>query len=252
VESYRTEEEQVEALKRWWEENGRSTIIAIVVALALAFGWQGWQRHAQQQRDGASDIYQAMLAAAGSGESGEELRVTLSSFAERLKADYPDTVYARFGALQLARAAVNAGELERAEEELRWVIAGADRDSDVARVATLRLARVLAARGAGERALEILDEADPAGYAGAYAMARGDILLLLDRDSEARQAYASARLQGAGAAGPAGPGTLEQKLQSLNPVPAEAVDAEPLTLPPEAVDAAADDAGGAAPVDGDG
>ena len=34
MEAYRTEEEQVEALQRWWDENGRSTILAVVVALA--------------------------------------------------------------------------------------------------------------------------------------------------------------------------------------------------------------------------
>ena len=37
MEQYRTEEEQVEALKKWWEENGRSTIVAVIVALGLGF-----------------------------------------------------------------------------------------------------------------------------------------------------------------------------------------------------------------------
>ena len=41
MEQYRTEEEQVEALKKWWEENGRSTVVAVIVALGLGFGWQG-------------------------------------------------------------------------------------------------------------------------------------------------------------------------------------------------------------------
>ena len=38
MESYRTEEEQVEALKRWWDENGRSTMTAVVLALVAGFG----------------------------------------------------------------------------------------------------------------------------------------------------------------------------------------------------------------------
>ena len=37
MESYGTEEEQVEALRRWWNENGRSTIAIIVLALAGGF-----------------------------------------------------------------------------------------------------------------------------------------------------------------------------------------------------------------------
>ena len=43
MEEYRTEEEQVEALRRWWDENGRSTIAAIVIALSVGFGWQAWK-----------------------------------------------------------------------------------------------------------------------------------------------------------------------------------------------------------------
>ena len=61
VESYRTEEEQVEALRRWWEENGRSTIVAIVVALAAGFGWQAWKGYNQDNIEGASNIYQSLL-----------------------------------------------------------------------------------------------------------------------------------------------------------------------------------------------
>ena len=42
--SYRTEEEQVEALKAWWRENGKSTVVAIAMAVMGVFGWQGWQK----------------------------------------------------------------------------------------------------------------------------------------------------------------------------------------------------------------
>ena len=52
MEPYNTEEEQVEALRRWWDENGRSTIAAIVIALAAGFGWQAWQKHDQGQSNG--------------------------------------------------------------------------------------------------------------------------------------------------------------------------------------------------------
>ena len=34
----RTEEEQVEALKRWWQENGKTLLLTLAVALALVFG----------------------------------------------------------------------------------------------------------------------------------------------------------------------------------------------------------------------
>ena len=47
MDTYRTEEEQVEAIRHWWDENGRSIIISIVLALAAGFGWQAWKDHDQ-------------------------------------------------------------------------------------------------------------------------------------------------------------------------------------------------------------
>ena len=61
MESYRTEEEQVEALKKWWDENGRSTIAAIIVALGIGFGWQGWQKYQDTESENASQRYQNLL-----------------------------------------------------------------------------------------------------------------------------------------------------------------------------------------------
>ncbi|MEW8396328.1 MAG: tetratricopeptide repeat protein, partial [Candidatus Thiodiazotropha sp.] len=37
---YQTEEEQVEAIKRWWKENGTSVIAGLVIGLGGIFGWQ--------------------------------------------------------------------------------------------------------------------------------------------------------------------------------------------------------------------
>ena len=38
---YKTEEEQVEAIKKWWNENGKSIIVGIVVGITAIFGWRG-------------------------------------------------------------------------------------------------------------------------------------------------------------------------------------------------------------------
>ena len=93
MESYRTEEEQVEALKRWWAENGRSTVAAVALAIAAGFGWQAWQESRQQVAAEASSRYDTMVEAVRqAGETGldEELR----SIAEGIKADFPDSTTA--------------------------------------------------------------------------------------------------------------------------------------------------------------
>ena len=56
-----TEEEQIEALKRWWEENGKQTILGIALIVGGYFGWQAWTDHSEEQASAASLTYQEML-----------------------------------------------------------------------------------------------------------------------------------------------------------------------------------------------
>ena len=225
MDTYRSEDEQVEALKRWWDENGRSTIAAIVLALVAGFGWQGWKDFDQGQTAAASDLYQSLLQSLSTETANADQAKVIAS---QIKTEFGGSTYAQFAALHHARLAVSEGDLVTAEAELRWVLAKADAGSDVARVSQQRLARVLAAAGDTDQALSILGQ-DAGPYAASYAMARGDILLGLGQENEARAAYTEARAL-AGADGSAMPlAILEQKLQSLNPMPGSptsAADAE--------------------------
>jgi predicted negative regulator of RcsB-dependent stress response len=211
----------LEALRRWWHENGRSTIVAIVLALGVGFGYQGWKNHSANQAEAASDLYQRILQAFSAPALSAEQQQIAIQLAQQLKTDFSGSTYAQFAALQLAQAAVGRNDLAEAETELRWALGKADKGSDVARLAQLRLARVLAAKGEPEQALNILDEAGEGPYKASYAVARGDILLSLGRDSEASEAYSAAL---ALAQGDAGDGfelvAVEQKLQAQNPRPA--------------------------------
>ncbi|MFV0275586.1 MAG: YfgM family protein [Parahaliea sp.] len=218
MEPYRTEEEQVEDLKRWWQENGRSTLMGIVVAAALVFGWQGWQEHRKGQAEAASDLYQRLLEAAGNPARKPAVQGEMERLAERLKADYSGTTYAQFAALQLAQLAVADDDLEAAEGELRWVLAAAGKDSDAAWIARQRLARVLAASGDTDGALATLDAQGDNPYQATYAMVRGDILYGAGRDSEALAAYQLARQLVAEHSAQMPLPSLERKLASLQPV----------------------------------
>jgi len=118
VDAYRTEEEQVEAIRKWWDENGRSIVIAIVVAAAAGFGYQGWQEHQRGQRAQASDMYQAMVRTIGAGGDS----AAAAQLADQLKASFPATAYGQFAALHLAAFAAEDGNLVEAEAQLRWVL----------------------------------------------------------------------------------------------------------------------------------
>ena len=126
-------------------------------------------------------------------------------------------------------------DLAEAEAQLRWVLGKADHGSDTALVAQMRLARVVASLGDNDQALAILEEVGEGPYQASYAVARGDILLALEREDEARTAYNQARMLAMGKQGQINMPALEQKLQSLNPVPARTIHA-PVEVQPEVVD----------------
>ncbi|EED32609.1 Tetratricopeptide repeat family protein [gamma proteobacterium NOR5-3] len=210
MESYRSEEEQVEALKRWWKENGRSTLIGIALALGLGFGWQAWQKTQQLAAENASNLYQQMLQVLSTQD--EQAGTVGRQLATQLKEQHRGTVYAQFAAMHLARLAVNDGQLQAAEQELRWTLSMASGNDDIQQVAQLRLARVLASLEKPDEALDLLQGANP-DYQASYAIARGDIFLSQGLEAEAFAAYESALAtmeEGAPV-----PQTLQDKLEFL-------------------------------------
>ncbi len=220
--SYQTEDEQVEALRKWWQENGRSTMAAIALALVAGYGWQGWQTHRTEQAEAASAIYQDLLEAVNISSLGplsDDQVVTARHLANSLKADFSNTSYAQFAALQLARMAVNDVDLEAAERELRWVLTQ-NPPEEVHKVAQLRLARVVAAGGDAQGGLDML-AINAAAYEAVYAEARGDIYMQMQQPQQALSAYREAasynQLNGF-----ANTTDLDLKLQSLQLEPARA------------------------------
>jgi predicted negative regulator of RcsB-dependent stress response len=210
VEAYRSEEEQVEALKSWWKENGRSTMIGVALALGLGFGWQAWKKNEQVAADNASNLYQQMIQTLASQEDLDD--GAARQIAEELKDKYRGSTYAQFAALHLARLDVNSGQPAQAEAELRWVLSMASAGSDIHQLAQLRLARVLASQGQTDEALQMLQGATT-DFVASYAMARGDILLGQGNEAQALVAYESAAA--ALDAGVPLPQTLRDKLQYL-------------------------------------
>lgn len=217
MDTYRTEEEQVEALRRWWDENGRSTMLAVVLAVGAGFGWQGWQQHQQEQAEIASQQYEALLEATQQASSEEQL-ATVTHLANGITADYPSTTYAHFARLHLARMAVLDGDYDAAEAELRQVLT-ASPPQEIEQITQLRLARVIAAKGNPQGGLEIITSAEPGSFAPAYAEAEGDMQLQMGNDSAAIAAFERAASLAA-AAGSGASEALQLKLQTLTPVPA--------------------------------
>ena len=182
------DEADLEALKRWWDENGKGLVAAVVVAVLGTVGWQQYQGFTASQAEAASDLYATMLAI--QLEDGDAAQFT--ALAEELKAEHSGSTYARFAAMLEARRAVDEGDLEGAEAALRWALTAGDTRSDIGQLIQLRLARVLADQGKENEALAILGQGS-AAFPVAYAQAQGDIHLAAGRPEQALAAYRQGR-----------------------------------------------------------
>ena len=192
MEIYETEEEQVDALKKWWKENGRATITGVIVGIAIILGWNFWQRYNQDRNLQASALYEQLLTAAeaGKSESGEKI-------AQRIEEQFEGTAYGTYANLIKAKIKVEQNDLDAAEQILKKTTASSD--TELSHVARLRLIRILLAKGEYEQGLQLIAEVDPgklAGFSGAYDELKGDLYVALNSLGEARTAYQSALLSG--------------------------------------------------------
>ncbi len=182
MEVYNSEQDQVDALKAWWDKNGRSALTALAVFLLSVLGWQGWNDHRNEVAAAASSQYQQMteLMESNSPQAIEAGRALLSS--------YPDSIYAVMASMSMAKLAVADKDLDAAAAHLRSAMNSSDQP-ELAELARLRLARVEAAQGNSDAALATL----AAGKGGAASdELRGDILLAQGNSAEARIAYTKA------------------------------------------------------------
>lgn len=180
--AYETDEQQVEALKAWWQENGAAIVVAVLIALSLVGGWRGWQAWQGSQSQHASRVYAELVERVARDDAD-----AASTF-DTLKQDYSGTPYAVLGALQEANRLVSAGDLEAAASALQYAVDEASED-DIRAVAAIRLARVLLEQGDLEQAIDALPGSVPDAFHGLIESVRGDILLAQNRPAEAKAAF---------------------------------------------------------------
>lgn len=186
VSVYDTEEEQVEAIKKWWNENGRSIVGGIVLGLVAVFGWQAWNQHQDQTAADASLRYEKMGQAIQQGNSESALKQ-----GEKIIADWPDSSYAVFAALDLAMIKLGQGDVDAAQTQYRWVLAQTGNPS-LKQLARLRLARILLGKSDIDGADAVIAQADKDNFAGEFAVIRGDIARAKKDYTAARAAYMDA------------------------------------------------------------
>ena len=188
-----SDEEQIQALKRWWSDNGTSLVLTVCVALAGITGWNWWQASQVAKLEQSFVKFNDLVNELNAAENeGGDIRIAQADYiAEQIKEEYADSYYASFAAFLKARQAVEDGELKSAEKELKWVIDQIPGE-EILLVAKYRLAKVYLEQGEYDAALSELEVADEGSFAMAFGELRGDIYMSQENYPQANEAYQAA------------------------------------------------------------
>ncbi|OBP14038.1 hypothetical protein A5320_15375 [Rheinheimera sp. SA_1] len=188
MEIYNTEEQQVEAIKRFWKQNGVSIIAGVVIGLAGLYGFRFYQAQQVASIQGQSSQYAALIEkVAAEGADKSAWLIEAQTFIEA----NPGSSYAVLTALLAAKEAVQAKDFVVAEKQLSWVVANT-KTPEIIAVATLRLARVQTEQGNFEAALSTLNATLPKSFTAQQQELKGDVLLKSGDESKAKAAYQAA------------------------------------------------------------
>ena len=189
---YESEEQQVEALQKWWRENGTASLIGIGIGLASIIGWNYWLDYKKAQTLKASAIYDQLLK-----DSTDNKQEAVDAAAKKINTEFKTTPYATYSALLQAKMKVDQGDLTAAKDILQPLTT--QKDSDISQLATIRFVRLLLATHEYEKGLQLINQIKPentAGFSDNYDELVGDLYVALDRIDEARSAYQKALRNG--------------------------------------------------------
>ena len=185
---YKDEDEQVAAVKQWWDENGKFVIGAVVLAIAGNFGWTAYKDNKAATEALQSDAFQKVIEAS----QGDDLDALLAA-ASNVQTSNPGSEYAQLATLFAAKALVEKGELEQAAAQLQGVMNAVTIDQPTGAEARLRLAGLQLAMNQTAEALSLASQSYPAAYQARALEVQGDALLAQGDRAGAKAAYQQAQ-----------------------------------------------------------
>ena len=189
-----SEEEQIENFKRWWKDNGKVVVMASAFAVLSYFAYTVWQDKKLAKAQAASAQFESLskLMTVQPGKTLSDVdKTTAEHIATELKEKNSGSLYANAAAMYLAKLAVEAGNLDKAVTELKWVLASKP-DVGTEQLAKLRLARLYVAKAAYSDAQALLTGEPIKAFASDYAEVNGDILKAQGNKAAALTAYQKA------------------------------------------------------------
>lgn len=180
MEIYSTEEQQAEAIKQFFRDNGVSLALGIVLGLGGLYGWKAYNQSQITNAEAASNAYSEIV-------EGEEVLASAESFI----ANNSDSNYAVLAAFVAAKEAVDKQQYSVATEKLRFA-ADTVKNPELKATALTRLARIQLTEKKLDEALATLNTPMPASFNAQVSEIKGDVYLEKGDKQSARTHYQAA------------------------------------------------------------
>lgn len=181
MEVYSNENEQTDALRNFFANNGKSLAIGVVIGIAALGGWRYWSSHQDDTAKSVSAQYQQLTSAMQAGKP--ETLEAVNRFASE-----NSNTYGALAAMDLAKQYVDAGQLDKAATLLQNGLKDT-KDANLQAVINLRLARIQLQQNQADAALKTLDGVKGDGWTAIVADIRGEALLTKGDKQGARDAW---------------------------------------------------------------
>ena len=183
------EEQEINQLKDWWKENGKTIIVAFILGVGGMFGWRYWQAHQAEQIAQASAQYDALIYSAQQDEQAKKANI------EQFVQANSKTAYAVFALLDEAKKAAEKQDFAAAEVNLNQALTQSQ-DEVLTSIVALRLSSVQFQLGQLDNALSTLNQVKGESFNARKAILTGDIQVSKGDKVAAKNSFDQAQQSG--------------------------------------------------------
>lgn len=183
------EEQEINQLKDWWKENGKTIIVAFILGVGGMFGWRYWQAHQAEQIAQASAQYDALIYSAQQDEQAKKANI------EQFVQANSKTAYAVFALLDEAKKATEKQDFAAAELNLNQALTQSQ-DEVLTSIVALRLSAVQFQLGQLDNALTTLNQVKGESFNARKAILTGDIQVAKGDKVAAKNSFEQAQQSG--------------------------------------------------------
>ena len=183
------EEQEINQLKDWWKENGKTIIVAFILGVGGMFGWRYWQAHQAEKIAQASAQYDALIYSAQQDEQAKKANI------EQFVQANSKTAYAVFALLDEAKKATEKQDFAAAEVNLNQALMQSQ-DEVLTYIVALRLSAVQFQLGQLDNALTTLNQVKGESFNARKAILTGDIQVAKGDKVAAKNSFEQAQQSG--------------------------------------------------------